>query len=205
MLPLFPTWAKGQDVQKRLQVIEQYIINLRNDIEEEINSITYENLDPSLRKRFTDIQDGLLAAQMAISTTDQNVTANYISDIEGAEAFATKDTVENLTERVVDLEDDHVSEQDLTNVTDRVTTLENDIGALEDIDAGTRLDNLEAIDADTRLDALEEFKPKAVTTENTETIIADKNLKVASIKIGNNTYTEQTATISGTTIHFLGY
>lgn len=193
ILSQYPTYFNGQDANKRIAVTISYIQTLRDELEEAINNIQYDQLSPALRAKFDAIDDALAGLQRMITTTEENITVNYSSDIEIDKVYAKIDTVDNINSRLETVESDYVTGSQLDGVADRVETLENDVGALEDIDAGTRLN------------ALEEFEPKAVTTENTETIIADKNLKVASIKIGNNTYTEQTVTISGTTIHFLGY
>lgn len=205
ILSQYPTYFNGQDANKQIAVMRTYIQTLKDEIEDSLNDIHYDQLTPALRAKFDAIDTALAGLQRMITTTEENIHVNYDTDADIEEVYEKKTVVAAVSERVTDLEQDHVSKQDLSDATDRISSLENDVGALEDINADSRLDALEGIGAEARLDALEEFEPKAVTTENTETIIADKNLKVAGIKIGNNTYTEQTATISGTTIHFLGY
>lgn len=205
ILSQYPTYFNGQDANKQIAVMRTYIQTLKDEIEDSLNDIHYDQLTPALRAKFDAIDTALAGLQRMITTTEENITVNYSSDIEIDKVYAKITTVDNINSRLEAVEADYVTDSELSGVADRVTTLENDVGALEDINADSRLTALEAIDANTRLEALEEFEPKAVTTDNTETIIADKSLKVASIKIGNNTYTEQTVTIGGQTINFLGY
>lgn len=214
MLPQYPSYYNGQDPSKQITVMRNYIISLKDELEQALADIKYENLDPALRKKFDAIDNTLANLKNATRTIEEDIKVNYDTEADIDDVYEKKTVVAALDDRVEALENDHVTEQAFSDLEDRVETVENAVGALQDIDAGNRLDALEGIDADNRLNALEgidagnrldTLEQKAVTTDNTETIIADKNLKVASIKIGSNTYTEQTVTISGTTIHFLGY
>lgn len=178
MLPNVPRFDAKADPSTQVIVLKKWCEDLKNELEATLADIKLENLDPSLQNVFKKVSDALITIEYAIQNVNQNVAQNYSSDTELDESYAKKTEVQSVSSRVTTIENNYVTSSVTDDLSTRITNVANRTTDLEQ---------------------------KSVTTDNTETIIADKNLKVAGVMIGSNTYTEQTATIDGTTIHFLGY
>ena len=84
---------KNIDVNKQLAYMRNYINQLRDEIENDLMNIGYDNLDADLRKRFDDMQTGLLTANNTSMEVAGILKTQYLKADEIAAKYITAQTV----------------------------------------------------------------------------------------------------------------
>lgn len=105
--------SKDTDIGKQMAYMRNYINQLRDEIENDLMNIGYNNLDADLRKRFDDMQTGLLTANNTslevaglLKTkylTAQEIVTNYITAREASLTYATIGSLNAVSAEVGEL------------------------------------------------------------------------------------------------------
>lgn len=85
--------SKDTDIGKQMAYMRNYINQLRDEVENDLMNIGYDNLDADLRKRFDDMQTGLLTANNTSIEVAGMLKTQYLKADEIAAKYITAQTV----------------------------------------------------------------------------------------------------------------
>lgn len=118
MLPALNLNAVSTDTGKQITYIKSYINNLKDQIDDELNSISYGQLDADLRKRIDSIKDevkqaddkSVMVAEMikAKYITANEISAKYITANEVSASYATIGSLSAVSARLGTVEANYV-------------------------------------------------------------------------------------------------
>lgn len=89
MLPSLNVTSKETDVNKQFASIRSYLLTLKDEIENELSSISYNQLDADLRKRIDNMDTLVAQAKEQSDIVAQTVKANFLSADEIAARYAS--------------------------------------------------------------------------------------------------------------------
>lgn len=166
-----PSYFNDAPPEKQCQVMRNYLNNMREELEGAMSNIAYDNLDPELRGKFDEFDENLYAVQRANSSVAslgnklQKVLNDYVTSQMLAEAMdeLAEDIGEDIGYVVGELQDT------ISGLERRIRTLENNYTTYKGY-------------VDQLIEDVTWLKNNAVTIENTETVIADKKLKVDKLE-----------------------
>lgn len=108
--------SNTQDVQKQLASMRTYLNVLKSEIENELNHISYENLDGQLRQRLDNIDNSYVQVKKTDTgvvptayITAEELNAKFLKKSEGNAKYLSKDTwnqkaitTDNLSSQSID-------------------------------------------------------------------------------------------------------
>lgn len=89
MLPSFPTYSKETDVNKQMAQMRNYLNMLKDEMENALNNIGYDQLDADLRKRIDELGDSVYANNNEILEIAGTLKTKYLTADEVASTYAT--------------------------------------------------------------------------------------------------------------------
>ena len=89
MLPSFPTYSQETDVNKQMSQMRNYLNMLKDEIENALSNIGYDQLDADLRKRIDEMGDNIYKNSNEILEVAGTLKAKYITADEIASTYAT--------------------------------------------------------------------------------------------------------------------
>lgn len=96
--------SKDTDIGKQMAYMRNYINQLRDEIENDLMNIGYNNLDADLRKRFDDMQTGLLTANNTSMEVAGILKTQYLKADEIVATYATLGSLNAVSARIGSLE-----------------------------------------------------------------------------------------------------
>lgn len=122
----------SQDTGKQISMLRSQMASLKEAIEDELQSISYDQLDAALRKKIDSLNDSLGMAVEQTAIVAQTLKAKYITADEISARYATFGTVNAVSARVSKIESNYIS-TDVLDVTTLITTTNF---AAQEINAG---------------------------------------------------------------------
>jgi chromosome segregation ATPase len=166
-LSTYPSYYHNEPPEKQLPIMRSYLNSMREELEQALGNITYDNLDPSLRSMFDDFEENLYVVQRANSSVAslgnklQKVLNDYVT------SAMLNEALDLLMDDVAD-----AIEYACGQLQTAINDLDRRVGNLE-----TNYTTYSGY-VDQLITDVTWLKNNAVTIENTETVIADKKLKV---------------------------
>lgn len=126
-LPQISTLNTTQDANKQLAQIRSYLIQLKDEVEQELNNITYEQLSASLQKKIDAINEDIARANNFTDIVAQTLKAQYIKADSISATYATVSSLSAQAARIDNLVADHVSVGDLSATNASIEKLRTDV------------------------------------------------------------------------------
>lgn len=115
--------SKDTDIGKQMAYMRNYINQLRDEIENDLMNIGYNNLDADLRKRFDDMQTGLLTANNTSLEVAGMLKTQYLKADEIVSKYATITSLNAVSARVGYIESDYVKTASITALSGEINDL----------------------------------------------------------------------------------
>ncbi len=143
--------SKDTDIGKQMAYMRNYINQLRDEIENDLMNIGYDNLDADLRKRFDDMQTGLLTANNTSMEVAGMLKTQYLKADQIVATYATIGSLNAVSARIGVIEANYITASE-------VSATYATIGSLNAVSA-----------------SITTLSSKAITTDNLNATMANFN------------------------------